>query len=417
MEGRFNVKDIALILVLAGAVWQIFSGVRSDVLKNPLTWLILSYLFLIVVHISLARFYYNQPLVQGMVAARGQFIYLSFFLFLILLDTPEQIAKLLDYLAAIAAVVLFLAVVNYFYPVVFHNTQYDEEWNVMRSGIKRAYVPGTGLMGLGAVWAWARWVRADANRVMYGMLAVFLIAGHFFQQSRGPIIGLVLAIVLVSYLSRRMKELGYLVVAGATAGIITAAVLPANLLLAPFVTAVEDISQGSGTVKGRLVQLESDIEEFMEHPLIGSGLVVIRMSEYQELGVSDMALKTRKADLGYSHWVKMFGFYGAFWLAALFLYLGLSSLRSVRATAGLENTLALFAAGYFGFVVVTGVTINHFLISERVMLLMLLAAVVVRLSGWRQNPVTPKLEPEVSPSSQQASVSLSRRQAKVLRRR
>jgi hypothetical protein len=416
IEGSFNVKDVALLLVWVGVAWLLFSGVRGNVLKNPVSWLVLSYLFFVAVHISLARFYYNQSLFDGIIAARNQFIYLVFFLFLILLDTPEKIARLLDYLAAIASVVLFLAVVNYFFPVVFHNIQYDEGWDVMRSGIRRAYVPSMGLISMAAVWAWVRWVRADVNRTRYGVLAIFLIAGHFFQQSRGPIIGLVVAIMVVSYLCRRAKELRYLLAAGVLGGIITAIVLPANLLLAPFVTAIEDVSQGSGTVKGRLVQLEHDIEAFMEHPLIGSGLVVVRTSEYSELGTSDMALNTRKADLGYAHWIKMYGISGVFWLGALFIYSGLTSLRAVRTSAGLQYSLALFVAGYLAFVVVTGVTVNHFLIPERITLFMLLAAIIVRLSGWSQISAAPTPEPEVDPSSQQASRGIPRRPRKILHR-
>lgn len=416
IEGSFNVKDVALLLIWIGVAWLLFSGVRGNVLKNPVSWLVLSYLFLVAVHISLARFYYNQSLFDGIIAARNQFIYLVFFLFLILLDTPEKIARLLDYLAVIASVVLFLSVVNYFFPVVFYNIQYGEDWDVMRSGIRRAYVPGTGLISMAAVWAWIRWTRADKSRLIYGMLVLFLIAGHFFQQSRGSIIGLVAAIMMVSYLSRRVKELSYLLVAGVLGGIVTAIVLPTNLLLAPFVTAVEDVSQGSGTVKGRLVQLENDIEEFMQHPLIGSGLVVVRTSEYSELGTSDMALKTRTADLGYSHWVKMYGVFGVFWLAALFIYLGLTSLRVVRTSAGLQCSLALFAVGYFAFVVVTGVTVNHFLVPERITLFMLLAAIIVRLSGWNQLSAAPTPESEVDQSSQEASRGIPRRPRKILHR-
>jgi hypothetical protein len=381
-EGGFNLRDISLVLIWGGVAWLMFSGARLDVLKNFMSWSVVAYLFLIAAHISLARLYYDQSLVNGIIAARTQFMYVAFFLYMLLLKDSEEIAKLLDYLSVIAVGVLLLSVINYFIPVVFQHWR-SEEWESTRAGIARVFIPATPLMNLAAIWMVCRWVGADRSRSTFGLSALFLIGGHFFHQSRGPIFGLVAAVLVVTILTRRFAELRNILIAAFVAGIVITVTLPENILLTPFTTAVEDVSEGTGTVEGRLVQLEHDIHEFMEHPWIGSGLIAIRTSEYRGVGINaaELALATRKADLGYSHWVKMYGLAGILWLGLFLYYLGTRSLRAYRSTRGMDNTVALFAVAYTSFIIITGVTLNHFLIPDRIIVFTLLAAIVVRLAS------------------------------------
>jgi hypothetical protein len=384
VEGSFNLRDISLVLIWVGTGWLLFSGARYEALKHPLSLMVLVYLFLIAIHISLARFNYDQSLLNGIVAARNQFIYVAFFLYVLLLDTPESIARLLDYLSVMAVVVLLLSVVNYFFPVVFHSWRTDE-WIVERGGIQRVFMPATPLMNLAAVWMMCRWVEADRQRWKYGLVVLILVAGHFFNQSRGPIFGVLAAILVIVVLKRRFAELRYMVLAAMLAGMVLAVVMPQNILLTPFTTAVEDVSTGTGSIKGRLVQLEHDVQEFMEHPWIGSGLVAIRSSKYGGIGVDmgEMALSTRKHDLGYAHWMKMYGLAGIVWLAIVMYLIGSRSYRVFRNSSGLRNTLALFAFAFFSFIAITGITLNHFLVPDRIIIFMLLAAVVARTEKFR----------------------------------
>lgn len=383
VEGSFNVRDISLVMIWLGAGWVILTGAQSHALKHPFSVMILIYLFLVSIHISLARFYYDQSLIHGIIAARNQFIYVSLFLYLLLLEKPPAIVKLLDYLSVIAVVIVLLSFVNYIHPVVFHNWR-SEEWMVERGGIQRAFVPGNALISMATVWMMCRWTDADSGRLKYLLATLVLVAGHFFAQSRGPIFGILAAFLVIVLLKRHFKEFAYMGAAALIGGIVITATLPENLLLTPFTTAVADISEGTGTVEGRIIQYESDVDEFMRHPWIGSGLVAIRSSEYSADAGNwqDIALKTRKADLGYSHWIKMYGLFGIIWLLAFMYLVGSRSYRLLRRTDGIRNTLAMFACAYFVFIAITGVTLNHFLIPERIVLFTLLAAIVARLEAY-----------------------------------
>lgn len=356
------------------------TGSRQEILKHPLSLMVLAYLFLVAIHISLARFNYDQPLIDGIIAARSQYIYVAFFLYVLLLDKTESIARLLDYLSFIAIGVLILSVVNYFFPVIFHSWR-SVEWIVERGGIRRVFIPAMPLIGLATVWVMCRWVDAEDRRWKYAVMALILVAGHFFYQSRGPLFGVLISILVIVVLKRRFAELGYIFLFAILAGAILTFTLPENILLTPFSSAVEDISEGSGTVKGRLVQYEDDMQEFMEHPWIGSGLVAVRASEYGGVGKDkqEMALKTRKVDLGYTHWIKMYGVAGLAWLTIVMYMIGRRSYILFRRTYGLQNTLALFAFSQFSFTAITGVTMAHFLVPEQIVLFCLMAAIVVLL--------------------------------------
>lgn len=384
VAGGFDMRDLSLILIWAGTGWLLFSGAKYEALKHPLSLMVLLYLLLVAVHIALAQFNYDQSLRNGIIAARSQYIYVAFFLYVLVLDTPESIAKLLDYLSVIALVVLLLSVVNYFYPVVFHNWR-SVDWVVERGGIRRAFVPAMPLIGLASVWMMCRWVDADKQRWKYAMMVLILLAGHFFYQSRGPLFGVLTSILVIIILKRRFAELRYILFTATVAGVVLTFSLPNNLLLTPFSTAVEDVSEGSGTVEGRLVQLESDMQEFMEHPWIGSGLVAIRTSEYEGIGKDsqEIALKTRKVDLGYTHWIKMYGLAGIVWLSIVMYLIGRRSLQLFRQSGGLQNTLAMFAFSQFCFTAITGITMAHFLVPEQIIIFTLMAAIVVRLQSFR----------------------------------
>jgi len=409
VAGIFDIRDVSLVLIWLGTGWLLFSGAKYDALKHPLSVMVLLYLFLVATHISLARFNYDQSLINGIIAARTQYIYVVFFLYVLLLDKPESIAKLLDYLAVMAVVVLFLSVINYFYPVVFHSWR-SEDWVAERGGIRRAFIPGMPVISVSLVWMMCRWVDAREQRWKYSLMVLTLIAGHFFYQSRGPIFGVLTSILVIVILRKRFAELRYMILAALAASVVLTIALPQNLLITPFTGTVEDVSEVSGTVYGRMLQLEDDVKEFMDHPWIGSGLIAIRPSEYKGAGVDsqEIAMKTRKVDLGYTHWIKMYGLVGIIWLTIVMYLIGRQSYLLFRRTRGLQNTLALFAFSQFSFSAVTGVTIGHFLVPEQIVMFTLMAAIVVRLQKFRLSEPARKRLPHAGDIATQQHPSRNR---------
>ena len=387
IKGAFSTRDISLLLIWISFAWYIFSGAPLNRLRNPITFMIVFHLFMISVHISLANINYGQSLINGIIAARSQFIYVAFFLFVLLFDDAAKIVKTLDALGFIAVGVLFVSIINYFYPVVFHETWRSDEWEVYRGGIRRAFIPAMPLLNLGAIWFFCRWSRYKQNTIMVAGAALFLLGGHFFHQSRGQIWGLLIALLALAFITRKFRELGYVLVAGLIGGIVISVTLPENLLITPFTTTFKDIKEESGTIKGRVTQLEDDVDVFMDHPWIGSGAIALRASEAGDIKTeNDTSLNSlvRKVDLGYSHWMKMYGSVGIVWLAALYLMLARQGLKNYRETDGVEKLVSLWALVFLVFIVVSGVTLNQFLVPEQILLTCLLPAVVVRVSQLRR---------------------------------
>ncbi len=386
IKGVYSTRDVALVLIWVLIIKYIISQTDAARLRGPIVWLMGFYFLLVLVHVTLASFNYSQSLLNGLIAARSQFMYGAFFLFIFMFENSRAIVRVLDVLSALAVLILTLAVINYFFPVVFHQQQWGE-WEVYRAGIRRAFIPAMPLINLGAVWMFCRW--ADTSRGRGGAVvpfaALFLLAGHFFHQSRGQIWGLLAALIVLALIGRRFVQLGYVLGAALIAGVVLSVTMPENLLLNPFTSTFKDLSEGSGTVKARESQLADDIKVFMEHPWIGSGAIALRASKADEVQMAhDVSISslTHKVDLGYPHWVKMYGVMGVIWLFLLYYFLYKRARENYRNSNGDDKLVSLWALVFLAFIAVSGVTLNQFLVPEQILLMCLLPAAVVRVGQF-----------------------------------
>ena len=95
-------------------------------------------------------FYYQQPIIDGLIAARKQYYYLSFFLFAVLLSDRDRIRTTLDLLSLLALALFFLGLVNYFVHPIFNHKW--AEGQGIRGGIVRGYIPGMQIIVLACIW-------------------------------------------------------------------------------------------------------------------------------------------------------------------------------------------------------------------------------------------------------------------------
>lgn len=378
IPGVFNIEDVGIVLLGIGLFLAVIRENQLTIIANPITWLIFIYFCLIGVHISLATIYYDQSIINGIIAARNQLCYLTFPLFLLQLNKSEQIISLLNFLSIIAVLVLFLSVLNYIGIPILHSSR-AEDWNIIRSGINRVVIPGMPLLNFCLVWQFCRWLY-NKKDTFAALGTLILLGGHIFHQSRGQIIGFIGVMAVLFLLTRNYKKLIFFGIVGGIAAIIAGGTMEQNIVLAPVISSVEDLSQGTGTVQGRLEQLKTDIKEFKEHPWIGSGLIAIRTSKFSNDPriAAEMKAKTRKADLGYSHWLKMFGIAGITWLIGFYYFLGKTTIKTYRVVNEESKIIALFCIGYLTFIVISAVTLNHFMVSERIVLLGLMSAILCR---------------------------------------
>ena len=392
--------DLALVSVWGALLWMLFSSKRMGSLRNVITWYILGYMLIVATHVALAAFYYEQSLLQGVIAARWQGFYLVFFLYLLVLDDDAQFMRLLDGISVLALIVLILATINYFGPTILYNEK-AEDWGGIRAGIQRIFVPGMALVSVAFIWQYSKWLATNGAAKKYaGVLALVFICGHFFQQSRGGIFGAMIVAIVALVLARKYKDMLFAGLLGALAVGVAGSVMEENIFLHPFESGISDLAQGSGTVSGRLETAEIAFEEFKQHPWIGSGVVAIRTGTFDSLKRGKIMALTYQSDLGYAHWLKNYGLVGVVWLVGFLWALWSTSWRALKRRDGQNYVLDIFSFSYIVFVAITMVTLNHMMYPERIILLLLVAAILVRRAhkpmktgqdgGFGKTPETPE---------------------------
>ena len=349
-------------------------------MRSPLSSLIIFYIFYICFQIGLGNFYYNQPIVKNILAIRHQFYFLSFFLFLQLLDSPERIRQLLNWISVLAVAALFLGLINYFGPTVL--THKWAEGQKVRSGIVRGFLPGMPIISFAAIWELTKWIER-ASESSYSFASGWLLLGaHFFRQSRMRLFGVIAVLVGMLIYKKRFKHLFVTVLIALISITLVNFFLPENLILNLFSEAAENVSEGSGSWRGRLVQLEIDFKEFMKHPIVGSGTSAIRVdlqSGNKTLNYEMLYALAYKADLGYSHWIKAYGLVGLIWLLAFFFFLWRFLRNTVRFSGDSDKDVITFAMSYLIFLIGTLITLNHVMFPPGIVLVCLLAAICVRM--------------------------------------
>ncbi|NWH03707.1 O-antigen ligase family protein [Desulfobacter latus] len=384
----FHMRDIGFIFLFMGLFCILLKPIKVKPKPGIIGLLLIIYFLMIGIHISLSSIHYHQSIIDGMAAARSQFTYLIFFIFLyFLFENRVALEKCLDWLAIIAVATSVISILHYL-GVSLHYREKFEDWEVVRSGIRRIFIPGLALIHFSLVWCFSNWIASDKRKTLYGIATVFFWAVLFFHQSRGQIIGLMAATLVIFLIARKIK----LFVVFFSIGILAAVILnltmkEENLIMTTFSSSITDVREGSGTWEGRLHQMDTDFEEFKEHPLIGSGLVTVRISKFEttnKIEYLKMAAKARKEDLGYTHWIKMFGIAGIIWLAMLYFFSFKYCYRLIKTEKKNVSPLVFFCTGYLIFVVVSGVTLNHFMIADKSYLLAVFLAILVFLEKERK---------------------------------
>lgn len=390
VTGVIDIANVGLLLLLIGLFVSIFITRRFTCLKNPFTVLIFLYLVFISLHVSLASIHYDQSLIHGIIAVRWQFVYLAFFLFLFLLKNEDHIIAYLNLISVIAILLLLLSVIQYSGFPIFHHDKSD--WESLRSGIRRVFIPGTPLIHLALIWKICCWVLdRKKSSPLVSIQVLLLFTGMLFHQSRGPIIGILFTALVIFLFTRSYKKLMAGIIVGMISGSILILVTQQNLFMNAYSSTIHEVSEGSGTWGARLEQMKIDFEEFRKHPVIGSGLIAIRVSKYGTTVAqkTEMNERTRLADLGYTHWIKLYGLAGAVWIVVFLYLLWTRAIAAFRRLEGRAGVLSLFVLAYTAFISLTGITLEHFLIEIRILPVCLVTAILVLLEKYSQHEWEP----------------------------
>jgi len=375
-EGSFNVTDIGNALMM-GAVFLCLVFIRDRrAVWNPISFLIIFYLAQVSLHFFLAQINYNQSAMDSLIAIRHQAWYLSFFLFLFLLNKSEKMVKFLDMMAVISAIVLLFSLFNYFGATIFSH-KYGAGQG-LRSGITRAYIPGMGLLSFSTIWVFTKWTQNLGRNKVNGLGTIVFLSAHFFRQTRMRLFGIIAVVGGVLILKMKIKLLLTLAILGLAAIIVLNLTMKENPMTKVFSVAHKSLVTKKGTWEPRLKQIAVDIDTFKKSPLMGDGLSAVRFT-----GTTWMHERYRDrtfySDLGYTSWLKFYGAVGMVWL---FLFFGIQYFMTMKAKALASKTdrTILFACQCVIINIIgTLLTLNHMMYPQDVTIICLNAALITRL--------------------------------------
>ena len=376
LPNLFFIVDIGLAIVLCCLFWVFIRYSSLSIIKNKISLMILIYLLFVVIQIALAGIHYHQSLINGFIAARHQGYYLTFFVFLFLFKNPFEITKTLNVLCILSLVAILLSLINYFGPNILHSSSGE----LMRSGIKRVVMPGKTIIVFSALWAFCR-LQEDLKNKFAMMTFIILLCGIFFAQGRACIVAI--SIVILIYLILR-KKIGQLFIMLFIMIIVIAVLnqhMKENIIINAYKSTFETVFGEHEAWEGRAEQITTDINEIKKHPWIGSGNVTLRLipgiqSRGEQRKIAGIA---RKTDLGYLHWVKAYGLFGIIWLVYLFYLLFFTGLRLIKKVTGIRKTIVVFSLSYLAYVMISFVTLNHFMQYYRIPFICLISALLVRI--------------------------------------
>jgi hypothetical protein len=374
VKGVFNIADLGnlLLWVMLGLV--MLRSKRIAELFNPISFFVVGYLFMVILHVTNASISYDQGVFSGLIRSRHQFFYLSYFYFLLVFNTTEKLERFLNILTWIAIGLIFLSVANYYWPVIFHHELWAEGHGD-RSGIKRAFIPGMNIIGLTFLWQITKTLHGSTQRGRAAARALLLFGGLLFRQTRGRIISATLIASWMLFQAHRLKLLLAAVLTVGVAVVLLQLFLPENLLVKSYTSAYSDFVNQEGTWLARMEQIETDWEAFVESPWIGSSAILIRQSDGMQM-TQDVIGLSYQADLGWTHWLKNYGLMGMIWSLGLMSVIYLGWRRSGR---GAELPLIATLAWYQWLHLLVGmVTLGYFFRADGITVVSLTLAMLTR---------------------------------------
>ncbi len=370
-------RDAGLLLILLGLAYRLFLRKDNiDVFLNSISFLLLLYFVLVAIQVPLASINYNQTIMDGILAVRHDFYFLSFFLFLLMFKTLDDFRAVMNVLSWLALLCVALGLINYFGPTILDNGFVGKIR--MRGGINQPAFPGMTLITMMCLWNVARWFSSNSGLKTINRDRIFsllFIAVHVFVQARFRMLALVLAIVWPLVLQGNVKRLAVFGLLGGLGTLILQVTMETNILLEIFLSGAQDVADNSGTADDRLVQLEVDLWVFNQYPFIGGGASAIRIHD----GLSESVMSIlRRADMGYTHWLKFYGITGMTWL--LLFFISMQSLIRGGIKGEWQNHLdvILFARMFFAYLLVSFITMNNLMFAHGIITVCMLCAFLVR---------------------------------------
>lgn len=379
VSGGFHLKDVGNVLIWLGILWSVLSSKRQNdlsKLNNILSWFIFAYLQLVLIQASLASMIYEQSLLSGLIRARDQFYYGSFFLFLVLIETRQDAEMLMKFLTGLSLILICLALINYFGPTIFHHKMAVESG--IRSGIKRAFIPGISIILVTGLWHLVYYMNQNKSSIWSLLFFILFYAMVVFRQTRGRVIALTITVLIVLFTKKRYKLFAGFACTLLISATLLSVTMEKNIFFTQFGLAYENYKQKSGTWGARVVQIEAAWEIIKQHPFFGSGGLVIREGAGEV--TYEMRWAAYGADLGYTNFLKYFGGTGFLWMI-LFISVFYARFFSLVKKPETDRVMANFSVYMFTYILIAEITLDSFYRPHGIIILCLTLAILVNSDG------------------------------------
>ncbi len=378
VSGGFHLKDVGNVLIWLGILWSVLSKRQHDLskLNNGFSWFIFAYLLLALIQASLASMIYDQGILSGLIRARDQLYYGSFFLFLLLIDTRQDAEMLMKFLTQLSLILCCLAVINYFGPTIFYH-----KWAMgcgIRSGIKRAYIPGINIILAAGLWHLVRYMNDNKASIWSLLFFVLSYAVVVFRQTRAMVIALTITVLIVLFTKKRYKLFAVFACTVLISATLLSVTMGKNIFFTQFRLAYDEYTQKSGNWGARVVQIEAAWEIIKQHPFLGSGGLVIRGGARKI--TNEMRWAAAGADLGYINFLKYFGGTGFLWMM-LFISVFYARFFSLVKKPETDRVMADFSVYMFTYILIAEVTLDSFYRPAGIILLCLILAILLNSYG------------------------------------
>ena len=363
----FYVRDVGNILIMVCLFFCILKYHDLGIFNDVFSFLIFYYILFVFIQAAFGSLKYEQPLIVGIIKTRDQLYYLSYFLYVYLLNTDSRINQFMEFLTIISLFLILLSLINYFGPEIFYHRWSKEGVSGLRSGIERAFIPGMGILAVSFVWQFNKTVNLNRLFNIPMLVSILLFGGIIFRQTRMLIISSALTAILMIIAKKKYKFMLFFLVLVSIGTICIGSQMKENILLSPFKSAVEDVNNGTGTWGARLIQMKVDWISFRQNMLFGSGLSTIRSSvlEKKNPKLAELAYGN---DLGYTHWLKYYGITGIIWLIMVIVLFYRRYFKVKKHLSDGETEILGFAQYNFFFIVVATITQNYFFDSFRILI-------------------------------------------------
>jgi hypothetical protein len=352
--------------------------------------LITGFCVLTLISPLMAQLFFDQSYLTGILLVRSNFLWLSFFAYVLLIRNMAHVDKLLRFLTILVGIYICILILTYYIPslgiIHYPKKFYNAESGMMRFGDYRMFFPygNIAIMLYCVVLARILNTRQEGKirRVFHYFFVIIVIFSVISTYTRAMIFSFFVATAFAFFTGERRyfkaAAVALLVLVISAEGFMAAG--GDSILNKTKVGKMVSRYNELGSETGRSSQADMYIKQFLRSPLTGVGNLATQVDRPGEFDGTGAAATYRKygffngSDWGYLKIAGESGVLGLAWVVWFYLYFfskGRQIIKKARVLGNAPNAVAI-SRGLLSFMVylmTTGITMAHFVIVRNITIL------------------------------------------------